>query len=578
MAELPNDWELQVKNHKVAAMVLAFVSMTSFSLAAAGTVGAQQGDPGKPDREFVPGRLIVKLEDQATTEDLDRANRSNGASTEEKVPRTRLAVVDLPAGLPVEEAIARYEASPDVEYAQPDFLYTASATTPNDPSYSKLWGLNNTGQTGGTSDADADAPEAWDVTTGGPDTVVAVIDEGVDVSHPDLRDNIWTNPDEVAGNRIDDDRNGYVDDVNGWDFVHNDASVYDAADGDKHGTHVAGTIAAEGNNGIGVAGASWNAKIMPLKFLGPTSGSTSGAVKAINYALAEGVKISNNSYGGAGADPALLEAIKKADAAGHLVVAAAGNDGANNDVTASYPANYNVPNVVSVAATDSNDALATFSNYGATSVDLAAPGVSILSTLPGNTYGSYSGTSMATPHVAGTAALIKSEYPTADDAEMKTRLLESVDQKVSLVGKTATGGRLNAAGALKPAPSSITEATPTPPTGDIEAPTVTTISPSGGATGTRRAANVTAAFSEEMDAATLTGQTVTLKRVSTGSTVTATVRCDNPCRTVTLDPSTSLASRTKYEARIFGGPGGPGDKAGNRLAADKVWTFTTGRR
>jgi subtilisin family serine protease len=293
-----------------------------------------------------------------------------------------------------------------------------------------------------------DAKEAWNTTTGVPGTVVAVIDEGVDINHPDLKNNIWVNTDEVPGNGVDDDRNGYVDDVNGWDFSHDDASVYDAADGDDHGTHVAGTIAGQGNNGLGVTGVNWQASIMVLKFMGSNGGYTSDAVEALNYAVANGAKISSNSWGGGGSSSSLQTAISRADTAGHLFVAAAGNNGTNNDTTPHYPSNYNNANIISVAATDDRDALASFSNFGATSVDLSAPGVNILSTLPGNRYGSYSGTSMATPHVAGVAALIKSNWPTLDDAQIKGKILQSVDKKANLQGTSVTGGRLNAAGAL----------------------------------------------------------------------------------------------------------------------------------
>ncbi|MDP9454528.1 MAG: hypothetical protein CYG60_12525 [Actinobacteria bacterium] len=369
-----------------------------------------------------------------------------------------MSVVDLPRDLSVEEAVEVYEDAPEIEYAEPDFLLAPSqTTTTNDPEYAKLYGLNNTGQNDGTVDADVDAPEAWNTSTGEPGTVVAVIDEGIDINHPDLRDNIWTNPGEVAGNGIDDERNGYVDDVNGYDFANDDASVYDpdpiSGAGDEHGTHVAGTIAGEGNNSLGVAGVSWRASIMPLKFLGPNGGYTSDAIEAINYAVNKGAKISNNSWGGGGYSQALRDAIARADASGHLFVAAAGNGGADgvgddNDVTPSYPASYDLPNIVSVAATNRNDVLAGFSNFGVNSVDVAAPGVSILSTLPNNTYGSYSGTSMATPHVSGIAALIRSERPELDDAQMKAQILQFVEKKDTLAGKTATGGRVNSAASL----------------------------------------------------------------------------------------------------------------------------------
>ena len=406
-------------------------------------------DANKP--RFAPDRVLVKPKEGASAEAVEAINRKNGARTEKKIPRTRVSVVKLPRGLQVAEAVERYEASPEIEYAEPDFLLSvdqATNPTPNDADYPKLYNLNNTGQTGGAADADVDAPEAWGSTTGSPDAVVAVIDTGVDIGHADLKNNVWTNPDEVPANNLDDDGNGYVDDVHGWDFRNEDNSVFDADEG-SHGTHVAGTIAAEGNNGVGITGVNWRAKIMPLKFIGPTTGYTSDAAQALNYAVAEGVKISNNSYGCAGCfSQTLFDAIRKADAAGHLYVAAAGNDGADNDATASYPSGYDSANVVSVAATDGTDALASFSNYGSSSVDLAAPGVGVLSTLPGNSYGYKSGTSMAAPLVAGVATLATSESPTASGAEIKKRLLDSVDKKASLSGKTATGGRLNAAGTL----------------------------------------------------------------------------------------------------------------------------------
>ncbi len=329
-----------------------------------------------------------------------------------------------------------------------------------------------------------DAPEAWDTSTGNLTTVVAVIDEGMDINHPDLRDNIWTNPGEIPGNGIDDDLNGYVDDVNGYDFANDDASVYDpdpiSEKGDEHGTHVAGTIATEGNNGTGVAGVNWQARIMALKFLGPNGGSTVDAVEAINYAVRNGAKVSNNSWGYVGSPSrSLQDAISRADTAGHLFVAAAGNGGAdgvgdNNDRDSSntnYPSSYNNANVIAVAAADNRDKLASFSNYGATTVDLAAPGVNVASTLPGNGYGYYSGTSMATPHVTGVAVLLKSQNPTLDDTQMKSNILDSVDKKSSLKGKVLTDGRLNAAKALS--------LTTTVETTDTTDPTVSSVKPSG---------------------------------------------------------------------------------------------------
>ncbi len=454
----------------------------------AGGRAEQPSFPTPSDEEFARGQIIVELEEEATQADLAALNERNDAQTEENLPHSDVNVVDLPSDLAVGEAVQRYEASPDVEYAEPDYLLQPAQTvSPSDPYYPRLYGLNNTGQTYGTPDSDVDAKEAWGTTTGNRTTVVAVIDEGVDIDHPDLKNNVWLNTDEVPDNGVDDDRNGYVDDRYGYDFANDDASVYDpdpiSGRGDEHGTHVAGTIAAQGNNGVGIAGVNWQASIMALTFLGPNGGYTSDAIEALNYAVANGARISNNSWGGGGYSQALRDAINRADANGHLFVAAAGNGGSdgvgdNNDATPHFPSSYNNENIISVAATDDDDALASFSNFGATSVDLAAPGVNILSTLPGNRYGSYSGTSMATPHVTGAAALIKSQNPGVSDAQLKAQILQFAEIKSNLEGRVATGGRLNAYASLtKTAPPDNTEPAvsfvkPSPRTRD-RTPTVT---------------------------------------------------------------------------------------------------------
>ena len=438
-------------------MALLVLSSSRGSAQEAGsTDGAGPGT--KPDltgpegKQYVAGQIIVKVKEEANLGDLRAINRRNDARLKEEIPQTDVSVVDLPKDLPVKDAVKLYDKSPDVAYVQPDYVLYPTAT-PRDPYYNRMYNLNNTGQTGGTRDADIDAPQAWNVTTGRRATVVAVIDTGVDISHPDLRNNIWTNPGESgrdsrgrnkATNGKDDDHNGYVDDVHGWDFFHDNNSVYDRGDGDDHGTHVAGTIAARGNNGIGVTGVNWHARIMPLKFIGGGYGTSSGAIKAIDYAINKGVKISNNSYGGAGYEPAMHDAIARANKAGLLFVAAAGNEGVNNDTKPDYPSSYDLPNVISVAATGAKDGLASFSNYGAKTVDLAAPGVNILSTLPGGRYGYYSGTSMASPHVAGVAALIKSRHPAYGAGTIKAQILRYADRKSKLRGKVATAGRLNA--------------------------------------------------------------------------------------------------------------------------------------
>ena len=435
---------------------------------------------------FAPGEIVVKVKDGAPADTIASLNRNHNARVEEKMPNSRVNLVDLPDDLTVAEAVRAYESSPGVAYAEPNYKLYAAGTVacsqsdpllpsdphpciPDDPSFSKMYDMNNRGQYGGTYDADLDAPEAWKVETGSPGTIVAVIDTGVDIHHPDLNDNIWTNPGETgldaagndkATNGVDDDNNGYVDDVHGWDFYNDDASVFDPKQKDAHGTHVAGTIAAEGDNDRGVTGVSWQARIMPLKFIGPyNDGTIFDAAEALDYAVRMGAKISNNSYGGwydsCGGCYAqtLQDAIARADRADHLYVAAAMNGGSDfvgddTDANPIYPSSYNNPNILTVAATNNDDELTSFSNYGLRTVDLAAPGKDILSTWPGNRYAYGLGTSMATPHVTGVAALIKSKYPQLTDTQIKDRILANVDKKPGLQGKLVSGGRLNAAKAL----------------------------------------------------------------------------------------------------------------------------------
>ncbi|MDJ0661973.1 MAG: S8 family serine peptidase [Crocosphaera sp.] len=349
-------------------------------------------------------------------------------------------------GISVEEAISLYSQDPNIQYIEPNYQISLQQQIPNDPYFSSLWGLHNTGQLGGTVDADIDAPEAWDIQTGNGDVIIGVIDTGVDYTHPDLVNNIWTNPGEIANNGIDDDGNGYIDDFYGWDFAYDDADPMDVY---GHGTHVSGTIAAQGDNNNGVVGVNWDAQIMALKFLNDYgSGNTFDAVQAIEYATLMGADLTNNSWGGGGYSQALYDAIAASGEAGQLFIAAAGNYGNNNDIYPFYPASYDLDNIISVAATDRYDNLSYFSHYGETSVDLGAPGSDIYSTIPGNGYASYNGTSMATPHVSGVAALLWAEYPDLTAAEVKQLLLETTDPIAALDGKTVSGGRLNAYNAL----------------------------------------------------------------------------------------------------------------------------------
>jgi subtilisin family serine protease len=366
--------------------------------------------------------------------------------------------VSVPVGTSMQQALAFWQSHPNVAIVTPDFELTTQSI-PNDPSFGSLWGLSNNGSQGGLLNADINIEPAWALGTA-TSIVTAVIDTGVDYTHPDLASNIWTNTDEVAGNGIDDDGNGFVDDVRGWDFVNNDS---DPMDDNGHGTHVAGTIGAVGNNGIGVTGVAWTASIMPLKFLDQSgSGSLSDAIKAIQYARVNGAKIINASWGGGGFSSALQSAITQFITSGGLFVAAAGNEATNNDVTPSYPANYQ--GVISVGASTRTDTRASFSNYG-TSVDVFAPGQSILSTLPGNRYGSLSGTSMATPQVAGALALLWGQNPTLSANTISQALINSTDNV--LRASNSTHGRINvgaAATALRASNPTTPPTTPPPTT------------------------------------------------------------------------------------------------------------------
>lgn len=318
---------------------------------------------------------------------------------------------------------------------------------PNDASLGLLWGHRSPA----TDLGGIDSFLAWSVTTGSSSVKVAVIDTGVDANHPDLTANIWTNPAEIAGNGRDDDGNGFVDDTKGWDFAYNDNLPSDIQ---GHGTHVAGTIAAKGNNGIGVAGVAWTASIIPVKFLSDSgSGYTSDAIEAIDYATQMGARVTNNSWGGGGYSSGLRSAIQRAATANSLFVAAAGNDGTNNDYYAHYPSNYDNANILSVAATNSTDRLASFSNYGLSAVDIAAPGEGIYSAYPGNRYRTLSGTSMATPHVAGAAVLILADSPGIGWQDLRARLVDSADRLPALASKIPNGRRLNVANALEMAPA-----------------------------------------------------------------------------------------------------------------------------
>ncbi len=410
--------------------------------------------------------VLVRFKPGVSLAEIKRIAARNNDVLEDEIESVKgLVSIDDKDNADAETTAEQYAAMSDlVEYAQPnyaiqldptdpiskkDLVYRSSSSAPNDPQFSDQWALNNLGQDGGTKRADIDAIHAWSKTRGSDKVVVAVLDSGVDYTHKDLVANIWTRPDEIP--QYADDELGSFDDVHGFDA---DANAGDPMDDNGHGTHCAGIIGAEGDNGEGIAGINWNVSIMPLKFLGRGGfGTTKNAIEAINYAIDRkqkgvNVRVINASWGSTSYSRALEDAIRAAGEQGILFVAAAGNNGTDNDKRAHYPSNYDLPNVISVAALDRNDAMASFSNYGVKTVHIAAPGREILSTWLGDAYREASGTSMAAPHVSGVAALILASEPNLSVTQLRERILSTVDKLPSLEGKVATGGRLCAAQAL----------------------------------------------------------------------------------------------------------------------------------
>ncbi len=398
----------------------------------------------QPDALKAPHRadriLVMPKVDQDTGE-LNRLHARGGSKVLKSFPGIRgLQVIQLPTGESVAGALARYEQSGLVEFAEPDYEIHAAATFPNDLYFTNgtLWALNNTGQSGGTPDADIDAPEAWDIRTSASNIVVAVLDTGIRATHEDLAANMWTN---------------VLDGSHGWNAI---ATNNSSGDDQGHGTLVAGVLGAVGNNGKGVAGVAWQVQIMSGKCLdGSGNGSDSTLIDCIEYARTNGAHIINASLDSAGYSAAVSNAIVACRNAGILFVASAGNNGADIDIIPRYPSCYDIDNIVSVAASTRTDALWSSSNYGATNVDLAAPGAQMCSTFFINdtfylNSTSLAGTSMAAPYVAGTLALMKAKFPTEAHQQIIARLLAATDPLPSLAGKCVTGGRLNLRKALSP--------------------------------------------------------------------------------------------------------------------------------
>ena len=430
-----------------AATVLAITTL------AATVFGAEKPTYG-PRLESVPGEYVVRLKSNAVNKiSKTRIQESLRAYVTSTIPSMDIVVVKMPVIQTQQSAIKALAQNAMVEFAEPNYIYRASKTA-NDPRFSELWGMKNVGQKDsdgqtGVAGIDIRAEEAWDITTGNKNLVVAVIDTGVDYNHPDIKDNMWMNQAEKNGAAgVDDDRNGVVDDIYGFNAITGATRPGDPMDDHGHGTHCAGTIGAKGNDGIGVAGVAWDVSIMAIKFLSAEGGgSLADAVRAIDYANKMGAKVMSNSWGGGGFSQALFDVIKKTSDDGQLFIAAAGNDYSNNDSSPAYPASYQIDNVISVAAIDNKGLKAGFSNFGKRTVHLGAPGVNILSAT-GGSYDSWSGTSMATPHVSGVAALVWGHETSMTAKEVKTRLLATARPIDGLRGKTVTGATVDAFAAV----------------------------------------------------------------------------------------------------------------------------------
>lgn len=443
-----------MKKLAVIALGLLLFSCTKISDFQPGTLG-NNGVETSSDREnggfpVIPNELLIQFKDGVTETQRGNALHALGASVKELIHTNAMkhagrkeGIYLIQSNINALEARMKLISNESVEFVEPNYIYQHTAL-PSDINIFNLWGLTTTYGIG--------APTAWNTQTGNKSIYVGIIDEGVMNTHEDLATNMGTNPKEIV-NKRDDDGNGLVDDIYGWDFVRNDNTIYDGT-ADDHGTHVAGTIGAIGNNGKGVVGVNWAISILNAKFLGTNGGSTANAIKAVDYftdlktRANINIVATNNSWGGGGYSQGLRDAIQRAGDKGILFIAAAGNNTSNMDVVASYPASYKLDNMISVAAIDQSGNIASFSNYGATTVDIAAPGVGINSTVPSSSrktgwYASYNGTSMATPHVTGACALYAAKYPASTAAQIKAAILANAIATPSISTKVVDGKRLN---------------------------------------------------------------------------------------------------------------------------------------
>lgn len=393
------------------------------------------------------GELLARFRSTASPQDINALLAARSiARTGQLRGASRIERLTVPTNQDPEIIAAELRTYPIIDFVEPNYLISKDDTTPNDPQFPEQWALHNTGTTAGHAGADIGVIGAWDTTTGSSSTVIAVIDSGIDFSHPDLANNQWTNAAETK-NKQDEDHDGFIDDTNGWDFVADSPTIKDEA---GHGTAVAGLIAAEGNNGTGIAGVMWKAQLMNLRVLDKAgTGDVASAVEAIDYATAHGVQVINLSWGTDEASLALKDTIQRADRRNIVVVCSAGNDARDVESAPYYPASFDLTNLISVAATDNQDTLAAWSNAGQTHITIAAPGVDVLTTKTGKGYQTISGTSASAPLVAGVAGLVKTLRPQLSAAQTKAMIVSGARSVAALAGKVSAGGVVDAAKALQ---------------------------------------------------------------------------------------------------------------------------------